>query len=128
MKLIRKFKELLNVTNKIDSIEKTYSYDLKNPKVLQGRILANLNNHIFKSINKLSDVEFQVYSQFGDDGVIQWLIHQIEIPCKTFIEFGVENYTESNTRFLLVNNNWQGLVIDGSQENINFIKNDRIYY
>ena len=40
---------------------------------------------------------------------------------QTFVEFGVENYTECNTRFLLMNNNWRGLVIDGSKENIDYI-------
>ncbi|MHC5717534.1 MAG: hypothetical protein ACYTX0_36875, partial [Nostoc sp.] len=52
----------------------------------------------------------------------------IEIPNKIFIEFGVENYIESNTRFLLVKENWAGLVIDGSTENISYIKKDSIYW
>lgn len=72
--------------------------------------------------------EFKVYSQNGEDGIIQFLIRNIEIPNKTFIEFGVHNYTESNTRFLLKNNRWSGLVIDGSNENINYIKSDQIYW
>lgn len=102
------------------------NYDKKNIKVLQGRMISNLNNHIYKNISKLSDVEFQVFSQFGDDGIIQWLIHKIDIPNKTFIEFGVESYIESNTRFLLINNNWQGLVIDGNSNHIESIKKDEI--
>lgn len=76
----------------------------------------------------LSDVEFKVYSQWGEDGIIQYLIHQIPIENKVFVEFGVQNYTESNTRFLLVNDNWQGVVIDGDANNINFIKKDPIYW
>ena len=43
-----------------------------------------------------------------------------------FVEFGVEKYTESNTRFLLCNDNWSGLVIDGSIECINYIQKDPI--
>ena len=58
------------------------------------------------AIASLNEVEFKVFSQHGDDGIIQWLIHNIEFPYKTFIEFGVENYRESNTRFLMMNNNW----------------------
>ena len=36
--------------------------------------------------------------------IIQYLIHKLEIEYKyfNFIEFGVENYLESNTRFLLL--------------------------
>jgi len=72
--------------------------------------------------------EFRVFSQWGEDGIIQKLIRHIDIGEKIFIEFGVENYTESNTRFLLTNNNWSGLVIDGSQSNIDYIKRDKIYW
>ena len=72
--------------------------------------------------------EFKVFSQFGEDGIIQYLVHHLKIEPKTFIEFGVENYTESNTRFLLMNNNWKGLVIEGSKENVDCIKNDSIYW
>jgi hypothetical protein len=68
-----------------------------------------------------------VFSQYGDDGIIQFLVDYLEIPTKTFIEFGVQNYRESNTRFLLINNNWQGLIFDGSQKNIEEIKADNIY-
>lgn len=63
-----------------------------------------------KKIDSLEEVEFQVYSQFGEDGIIQWLIHNVAIEDKTFVEFGVEDYTEANTRFLLMNNNWSGFV------------------
>jgi len=76
----------------------------------------------------LRDVEFKVFSQFGEDGIIQYLISRLEITDETFIEFGVEDYTESNTRFLLVNNNWKGLVIDGNPSNIDAIRNSEIYW
>lgn len=66
----------------------------------------------------LSDVEFRIHSQFGDDGIIQWLVAHLPSLPKRFVEFGVEDYTESNTRFLMVNNGWRGLVMDGSSENI----------
>ena len=70
--------------------------------------------------------EFKVFSQSGEDGAIQWLIHNIPIQSKRFIEFGVQNYTESNTRFLLMHDNWSGLIMDGSQENMDYVKQDNI--
>ncbi len=95
----------------------------KSHKVNLGQIQNRLNLQR-DDIKSLADVEFQVFSQFGDDGIIQYLISKLDIPNKTFVEFGVENYREANTRFLLVNNNWKGLVIDGSQKNIDFINSD----
>ena len=85
-------------------------------------ILANNN------IEKLSDVEFKVYSQWGEDGIIAFLISKISIENKIFIEFGVENYTESNTRFLLKYFNWNGMVIDSSKNNIDYINRDEIMW
>jgi hypothetical protein len=40
----------------------------------------------------------------------------------------VENYEESNTRFLLFNNNWKGMVIDGSNGNIEHIKSSPYFW
>jgi hypothetical protein len=76
----------------------------------------------------LRSAEFRVFSQWGEDGIIQWLLQLVAISHTTFVEFGVQNYLESNTRFLLINNNWSGLVIDGSAENIAYIRNDPIYW
>lgn len=82
----------------------------------------------YKVSDKTQLTEYKVFSQWGEDGLIQWLINNIAIPRKVFIEFGVQNYTESNTRFLLMNNNWAGLIIDGDSDNINYVKHDDIYW
>jgi hypothetical protein len=74
----------------------------------------------------LAGAEFQVHSQWGEDGIIQYLLSRLPTPAQTFVEFGVENYLESNTRFLLINDNWRGLVLDSSQRHIDFIKADDI--
>jgi len=81
-----------------------------------------------KHIASLSEVEFKVFSQWGDDGIIQWLANSLEFPNKTFVEFGVENYRESNTRFLMMNNNWSGLVMDGSESNVSQIINSEYFW
>ena len=75
--------------------------------------------------NQLSDYEFKVFSQFGEDGIIQYLVNSIKPECSNFIEFGVGDFSESNCRFLLQNNNWSGFVIDGSIKNIHRLKKDR---
>lgn len=95
--------------------------------MLSGKMLAG-NIKFRTEIQSLHDVEFRVFSQFGDDGIIQWLTTHLNIPNKTFVEFGVEDYSESNTRFLLMNDNWTGLVIDGSEENISSILRSDYYW
>jgi hypothetical protein len=62
----------------------------------------------------IGKAEFRIYSQFGDDGIIQFLIAHLPVPpVPVFVEFGVDDYREANTRFLLVNKEWRGLVLDG---------------
>jgi hypothetical protein len=59
-----------------------------------------------------------VFSQWGEDGIIQRLIDTVNIEHKTFIEFGVEDFSEANCLFLLRKDNWRGFVIDGSPKNM----------
>ena len=73
-------------------------------------------------------IGYKVFSQWDEDGIIQYLISKIPIPNKTFIEFGVENYEESNTRFLLLNDHWRGLVLDGCAADIHYITTDPIHW
>lgn len=91
--------------------------ELEKQSLLMGQMLTQSVKHKRHVVN-LREVEFKVFSQWGDDGIIQWLVNNLEFPQKTFIEFGVANYRESNTRFLMMNNNWSGLVMDGSEANI----------
>lgn len=115
--LIDKLKALFFDVNQI----KLQSEDVH---LLLGTILSQDVDR-WKSIN---EAEFKVFSQFGDDGILQYLIKKLPVSNESFIEFGVETYQESNTRFLLMHNNWRGLVIDGSKVNINYIKKDPIYW
>ena len=103
-------------------------YDFFEKKLLlTGVALANEQNKI-KRINNLSDVEFSVFSQWGDDGIINWLIKNIPIDKKIFLEIGTENYKESNTRFLLMKNNWTGHIVEANKNFTKNIKKQSIYW
>lgn len=100
--------------------------ELDSCKILMGRMAANANART--QMKSLHECEFQVFSQFGDDGIIQYLISDIGIrpERQTFIEFGVESFLESNTRFLLENNNWKGLIIDANSSWMNAIYENKL--
>jgi hypothetical protein len=96
-------------------------------KLLCAKLLVeNIKRKI--DIGSFKEVEFKVFSQFGDDGIIQWLINTLNIPNQTFIEFGVQDYRESNTRFLMMNDNWAGFVMDGSEEYVSKIRNSEYFW
>lgn len=81
-----------------------------------------------KYSENINENELKIFSQFGEDGIIDFLINKIQIKNKTFIEFGVEDYEEANTRFLLEGKNWKGLIFDSSNKNINKIKKNDYYW
>jgi hypothetical protein len=95
--------------------------------LLQGRALAQASKNL-KNIQNLGEVEFRVFSQWGEDGIIEWLLQQVMVPNNRFVEFGVENFGEANCRFLLQNRNWRGLVFDGSQANISALRSERLFW
>ncbi len=124
------FKKVFNYLRKINSSVRhlvNLRTHLENQSLLLGKSLAENIKHK-KKITNLSEVEFKVFSQWGDDGIIQWLVNNISFPNKTFIEFGVEDYRESNTRFLLMHDNWSGLVMDGSKSQVKKITGSEYYY
>jgi hypothetical protein len=114
-KITERIRQQLDMPNRLDSICEAL-----------GRIESRLN--LNEEIKDPRQNEFKVYSQWGEDGIIDYLCQTISIPVKTFVEFGVENYTEANTLFLLKHRNWRGLVIDGSIDNINSIRTGKVYW
>jgi len=92
-----------------------------------GALLSKQQWQMPSSCN-FNDFEFKIFSQWGDDGLIQYLIKNIKIENEIFIEFGVEDYSESNTRFLMMNNNWSGFVMDGSKKNMERLRNQDWYW
>ena len=69
------------------------------------------------NIIDLSLFEEKVFSQHGEDGVIQKLFQIIGIPNKFYVEFGTETGMESNTRYLREKLDWTGLLMDCANEN-----------
>jgi len=56
----------------------------------------------------LNKYEYQVYSQNGEDGIIQEIFEKIGTTNKFFVEFGVESSLECNSLFLL-SQGWTGV-------------------
>lgn len=102
---------------------------IENMMILQGRALA-LQNADRAPLARLQDAEFKVFSQYGEDGILQYLIREtgIEREEQMFVEFGVQDYLESNTRFLLQGDHWRGLIIDGSNQYMESVRRSDLYW
>jgi len=63
--------------------------------------------------------EKKIYSQNGEDGILEFIFNKIGTTNKFSVEFGVGNGFECNTVYLLEKRGWKGLMMDyGADQNI----------
>jgi len=85
-----------------------------------GALLSKQNSG--RTFSSLREAEFTVFSQAGEDGIIQYLIQRVPIEGETFVEIGVGDYREANTRFLAMHDYWGGLIIDAEDGHRRFVR------
>ena len=66
----------------------------------------------YDNITKLEQAECKIFSQNGEDGILNYIICKLEIEKPNFIEIGVGSYVEANTRFIYDRFASKGLIID----------------
>lgn len=109
-KLVKSFiylSELLNFKS-LGVRKLTYSLGLYS-------LLASRNH--YDNIRNISEAEVKVYSQNGEDGIIDYLINRLGVLKPNFVEIGVGQYIEANTRFLYERFYPKGLIVD-CEENL----------
>lgn len=79
------------------------------------RIASNDKCHDLLSLQKFEE---KVYSQNGEDGVLVTLLTILGVRNRYYVEFGVESGVECNTRILREHFGFDGLMMDGGNENI----------
>jgi len=96
-----------------------------------GKVQISLNRNKYDEIEDLIETEVKIFSQNGEDGIIDYLIQKLKVEKKNFVEIGVGNYRESNTRFLYSRYHPKGLIIDyindmksKVKKHVNFWKGD----
>lgn len=80
-------------------------------------------NPRYASPKRLNRYEFKVFSQNGEDGIIEEIFRRIGTTNTMFVELGVGNGLENNTAYLLVKD-WQGVWIEGNPEAVQFIRQE----
>lgn len=83
----------------------------------------------------IHQVGWRAFSQFDEDGILLYIFSIIGSKSRLAVEIGADcggdflELPESNITNLIVNHDWQGLIIDGSEKNIKrlsrFFKNCR---
>ncbi len=103
----------------------------KNLLLIFAKILIFKSRNFYKVINLLEKAEVKIYSQNGEDGIIDYINNSLELVNFNFVEIGVGDYSEANTRYLYENYYSKGLIVDNIdnfhdkvKKNINLWKGD----
>jgi hypothetical protein len=75
----------------------------------------------YQDPKQLNRYEHKVFSQNGEDGIIEEILSRIGTENKFFVEFGVENGLESNSLFLLLKD-FSGCWIEANNANFEFMR------
>ncbi len=113
-------KRISQIRNSLNTIQKKIDDD-KGFTTTQFLNEHLFNNPKYLSSKRLNKHEYQVFSQNGEDGIIQEIFDRVGYTNKYFIEFGVENGLECNSTNLLYKG-WSGLWIEGSEQQCEGVK------
>ena len=51
----------------------------------------------YNKVKYLSEVDYKIFSQNGEDGIIDYLLYSLNLEKPKFLEIGIGDYSESNT-------------------------------
>jgi hypothetical protein len=95
-------------------------------RVTMGQSAIGASRSHYGSARGLADVEVSVFSQWGEDGILDFLLEVLGISRPRCLEIGVGDYSEANTRFLAEIRGAQAVVVDASPALTRRLKTDDI--
>ena len=122
---------LINIINII-----LVKFNLKNKltnyiKIQNGIKTISSQEPNYKNFTSIEEAECKVFSQNGEDGIINFLINRLKISNPSFVEIGVGDYSEANTRLIYERFHSKGRIFDmidnfekKVKQNINYWKGD----
>lgn len=113
-------KQLRQINQTLDEI-KHLNWITKEASIFTAQDLCISLSSKYNNPRSLTKFQSQVYSQNAEDGIIAEIFNRIGTSDKYFIEIGIGNGLENNTRFLL-QSEWVGTWIDNSKQNTKLAK------
>lgn len=81
-----------------------------------------------QNFENLWDAEVKVFSQWGEDGILDFLCEKIGISKPNIIEIGAGNFMECNSRFIAEFRNANVIAVDGRDDLTTAVKASPLYW
>lgn len=102
--------------------------ELNAVKIQLGENQISLNNHLKTTRKHLWEYEVKVFSQWGEDGIISFLLHRLGIVKPNVLEIGAGNFTECNSRFIVESFHANAYLVDGRDDLVSSVFNSGLLW
>jgi len=87
-----------------------------------GRLMASNQITNMDKFKCLSDAEFKVFSQWGEDGILNYIFEVLGLTKPRIMEVGASNFIECNSRFAAEHRNARVYAVDLNPELISTVQ------
>ena len=102
--------------------------ELHNLKFMVGQAAVMSSRSNSQNFENLWDAEVKVFSQWGEDGILDFLCEKIGISKPNIIEIGAGNFMECNSRFIAEFRNANVIAVDGRDDLTTAVKASPLYW
>lgn len=102
--------------------------EISNLKFLLGQSSILSSRALSQNFNFLWDAEVKVYSQWGEDGILDYICETVGTSKPNVVEIGAGNFIECNSRFLAEFRGANVLLVDTRKDLTITAKNSSIYW
>jgi hypothetical protein len=95
------------------------SPEISNFKFALGQSAILASRHSYSKVKNLWDAEVKVYSQWGEDGILDYICEIIELTKPRVLEIGAGNFLECNSRFIAEFRNASVVAVDARADLLN---------
>jgi hypothetical protein len=103
-----------------------FANDISSFHFLVGQSAILTSRSMSGRFQKLWDAEVKVFSQWGEDGILDYLCESLELSKPKVLEVGAGNFHECNSRFLAENRNASVVAVDGRDDLISSINQNSL--
>jgi hypothetical protein len=96
----------------INYLKKIRNYSANKFIIILAQLILFKSRGFYEKYELIEDAEIKIFSQNGEDGIIDYIVQKLNIKKPSFVEIGVGDYSECNTRFLYEMYYGSGLIID----------------
>lgn len=107
---------------------KLFQQDLTASRIRVGQMSLMASKLLRSTYSKLSDAEVTVFSQWGEDGILDYLCDITSLDRPTILELGAGNFEECNSRFLVENRFANSVLVDARDDLTSTVIKDSSYW